>query len=290
MPTPWNEEPPSCTLVIQDLKLERVCKCSTPHFIDRWRPANDNATLTVYVPIDKSGSTTVRGALLRSRAWGLCLLGRPGTRAQGDPVCRGDAIAIGSYGDCRAVAPRKCQYFTVLRDPVARRVSEYDWFCRACKEGNKYCGRLVKACPPPGDRATERPTLEAWAQRSPNAYTQIFSREESCGGYSALVAGPKPLDADAYARAAAALAAPDMLVLTTEDLDNGWGRLDTYLGRQPGEGIAKPTARANVYSGDRYRAPPEERERVAALEHYDVALYDAIARGASGSGMRLPNL
>ena len=108
-----------------------------PHFIDRWRPANDNATLTVYVPIDKSGSTTVRGALLRSRAWGLCILGRPGTRAQGDPVCRGDAIAIGSYGDCRAVAPRKCQYFTVLRDPVARRVSEYDWFCRACKEGNQ---------------------------------------------------------------------------------------------------------------------------------------------------------
>ena len=143
-PTPWNEEPPSCTLVIQDLKLERVCKCSAPHFIDRWRPANDNATLTVYVPIDKSGSTTVRGALLRSRAWGLCILGRPGTRAQGDPVCRGDAIAIGSYGDCRAVAPRKCQYFTVLRDPVARRVSEYDWFCRACKEGNKYCGRLVR--------------------------------------------------------------------------------------------------------------------------------------------------
>ena len=37
---------------------------------------------------------------------------------------------------------------------------------------------------------------------------------------------------------------------------------------------AKPIARANVYSGDRYRAPPEERERVAALEHYDVALYD----------------
>ena len=200
-------------------------------------------------------------------------------------MCRGDAIAIGSYGDCRAVAPRKCQYFTVLRDPVARRVSEYDWFCRACKEGNKYCGRLVMACPPPGDPAPP-PTLEAWAQRSPNVYTQIFSREESCGGYSALAAGPTRLDADAYARAAAALAAPDMLVLTTEDLDNGWGRLDTYLGRQPGEGIAKPTARANVYSGDRYRAPPEERERVAALEHYDVALYDAIARGARGSGMR----
>jgi hypothetical protein len=168
----------------------------------------------------------------------------------------GDAIAIGSYGDCRAVAPRKCQYFTVLRDPVARRVSEYDWFCRACKEGNKYCGRLVMACPPPGDPAPP-PTLEAWAQRSPNVYTQIFSREESCGGYSALVAGPTRLDADAYARAAAALAAPDMLVLTTEGLDNGWGRLDTYLGRQPGEGIAKPTARANVYSGDRYRYRPK---------------------------------
>ena len=110
------------------------------------------------------------------------------------------------------------------------------WFCRACKEGNKYCGRLVKACPPPGDPAPT-PTLEAWAQRSPNVYTQIFSREEACGGYAALVAGPTRLDADAYARAAAALAAPDMLVLTTEDLDNSWGRLDTYLGRQPGAGV-----------------------------------------------------
>ena len=109
-------------------------------------------------------------------------------------------------------------------------------------------------------------------------YTQIFSREEACGGYSPFVAGSTRVDADAYARAAAALAAPDMLALTTEDLDNSWGRLDTYFGRQPGEGIAKPTAHANVYSGDRYRAPPEERERVAALEHYDVALYDLIAR------------
>ena len=114
-------------------------------------------------------------------------------------------------------------------------------------------GRFVMACPRPGDPA---PTLmlEAWAQRSPNLYTQIFSREEeACGGYSDLPArvhgtpqfhllgrgaGPTRLDADAYARVAAALAAPDMLALTMEDLDNSWGRLDTYLGRQPGEGIA----------------------------------------------------
>ena len=86
----------TCVILLR-VVAERPC---APHFIDRWRPANDDATLTVYVPIDKSGSTTVRGALLRSRTRGLCLLGRPGTPAQGDPVCRGDAVAIGSYGDC----------------------------------------------------------------------------------------------------------------------------------------------------------------------------------------------
>ena len=74
-----------------------------------------------------------------------------------------------------------------------------------------------------------------------------------------------------------------MLVLTTEDLDNSWGRLDTYLGRQPGDGVAKPTARANVYRGDAYVPMPEERARVAAVDHFDVGLYD-IGRNSSGYG------
>lgn len=78
----------------------------------------------------------MRGALRKTRARGLCLLGRSGTKAKDDAVCRGDAVAIGHYGDCAAIAPRKCQYFTVLRDPVERRVSEYNWFCYACKESD----------------------------------------------------------------------------------------------------------------------------------------------------------
>ena len=43
----------------------------------------------------------------------------------------------------------------------------------------------------------------------------------------------------------------------------------------------------------RTQGPPEPAtapEGAASWADYDVALYDAIARGASGSGMRLPNL
>ena len=160
---------------------------------------------------------------------------------------------------------------------------------------DKFCGRLVDACPPPGDRRP-KPTLEAWTRRSPNVYTQVSSKDASCSShaYTALAAGstytalatgrPTDADVDAYARAAAALASPDMLVLRTEDLDSSWGRLDAYLGRQPGEGIAKPTTRANAHRGDLYAPTSAERARIATVDHFDVALYEAIARDSSGKG------
>jgi len=130
--------------------------------------------------------------------------------------------------------------------------------------------------------------LEAWTRRSPNVYTQVvFSKDASCSShaYTALATGrPTDADADAYARATAALASPDMLELRTEDLDSSWGRLDAYLGRQPGEGIAKPTTRANAHRGDLYAPTSAERAGIATVDHFDVALYEAIARDSSGKG------
>ena len=96
-------------------------------------------------------------------------------------MCRGDAIAIGSYGDCRAVAPRKCQYFTVLREPIARRVSEYDWFCRAWSAARDFppWWRRLAACKTLASREESRrdpPTGLSKANLLPTAWVVRLGR------------------------------------------------------------------------------------------------------------------
>lgn len=36
-------------------------------------------------------------------------------------------------------APSRCRYFTLLREPVARAVSAYEYFCRDCSEHSRFC-------------------------------------------------------------------------------------------------------------------------------------------------------
>ena len=81
----------------------------------------------------------------------------------------------GPYGGCMHVA-RRCSYFTVLREPVERLISEYNYFCLRCSERRKFCGRLANtSCP--------RMKFLDWAAAHANQYTWHFSRQWSHGGF-----------------------------------------------------------------------------------------------------------
>ena len=101
-----------------------------------WQPARASDTLTIYVQIDKTGSSMLKNTLLEAPPESLCVLDThniqsnpygPRPDAHPDPsqmrVCRGSAVLIGPgvvFGSCAAVAPRRCQYLTLLREPAAR--------------------------------------------------------------------------------------------------------------------------------------------------------------------------
>ena len=54
----------------------------------------------------------------------------------------GAVVLDNRYGWCESVgAGRTCRYFTVLREPLERMVSSYNYFCVGCADNNAHCSR-----------------------------------------------------------------------------------------------------------------------------------------------------
>ena len=117
-------------------------------------PATSNHSVAIYVHFDKCGSSTIR-AMLRGdhyRGYQTCFL-RPEnknnqqqtmaqmTKEEANPFhwtddkdvldsqAKCQVVLASHYGRClnNSAHPRThCQYFTILRDPVSRLVSEYN--------------------------------------------------------------------------------------------------------------------------------------------------------------------
>jgi hypothetical protein len=96
-----------------------------------------------------------------------------------------DGAALqGEYGLCRHLrsgrsGPSECTYFTIVRDPIARMVSGYRYFCQGCAEACRYCGHPAFAHTPFGRRCPNVLLLE-YASLIGNLYTNHFSGAEAC--------------------------------------------------------------------------------------------------------------
>jgi hypothetical protein len=138
-----------------------------------------------------------------------------------------------NYGYCDAVH-RPCRYVTILREPISRLVSAYNYFCLACSEGGSQCveggtrARLVEAnaevprdaqglplTPPqlscPNMSLVDYASREGWG----NYYVRRLSatRDASFAFNADSRMGPAEL-----ATAMERLRRPNMLVLFTEEL------------------------------------------------------------------------
>ena len=128
------------------------------------------AELSVFVQLCKCGSSTMRSMLASLPDSRLCYMtedlavkmlrnkGQERLRNARFGNCTGSpagTVILGAdLGYCELVAnTRSCRYFTAMREPVSRLLSQYDYFCRDCNDsmthsrvrGNHICESLANA-------------------------------------------------------------------------------------------------------------------------------------------------
>jgi hypothetical protein len=230
-------------------------------------------SLAIFVHIGKTGSSSIRTALrisaqtpckklggnsctllhtaqnhnskitLSDDSW-LCEHNR--TQKINTSTCEGADVMIGgNFGDCAVIAPRRCSYFAVLRDPIDRLISEYNYFCKECKEQKKFCSKTGPNHIDGIDHMCPHMPFLTWANRHSNQYTHHFSRSWPNGAfyhsYSHEFKGLPLLKQTDLDAAVASLSAPNMLLLFLEELNQvGFPKLVASLSGTPGgEAMAK---------------------------------------------------
>lgn len=205
--------------------------------------------VVAWVSFGRVGSTTMR-KVLQHRAElkgfrkydgpdGLCHI-KPINWSSTQEVQCGDVepgyVVQTEYGFCqRLKGARPCRYMTLLRDPLNTIVSEYNWFCKACKEGGKQCvsrdkqnmrKRFLQEHP----RSTPQLTcpnmlITDYAKHYRNQYTMQFSGKKIFCSQSGESPGSidfrdcsETLTEDDYQAALGVLTRRDVLVLLLETL------------------------------------------------------------------------
>lgn len=173
---------------------------------------------------------------------------------------------------------------TTLREPIARTLSAYQYFHRACGDRGKF--RAITGC---GGNLS----FVGWAQRTANHYVRLFSAYQPPGKhmFGAWIdedAAPRALGEPDVARAFAALTRPSTLVLWLEtDLAGApeaqraaLSRLRAWLGEAGAARAATALANATAFPYEnavppeaRYAPSATERRAVCAANWADCALY-----------------
>ena len=314
---------------------------STPAYLPR-----ASSPLTVFVHVGKTGSSTARHWLWTvarrcdkhahstkqvehhveqpACSW-VCDLSAEGkhseSRGLDHPRCaEKDVVVQDGYGACARVQPatRPCRYFTVLREPMSRLLSEWRYFCVGCAEGGKFCGRDATntRCP--------NMTIAEWAARQPNQYVRNFGQawarhvpandsharayycsyvsgftRRGCGGGEPGEPGeprggwagtpPPDLTELDLERAVAALSAPDLLTLWTDQLDSpsdGWPRLARWLkGTRAGDKLAAAPLPEPDNVGHNHDEPLAEELRAACrINALDCRLFARLRNQSCACG------
>ena len=261
----------------------------------------------VFVHLSKSAGTTVKAALARAAAalrlrppYTLFRRSWPEFAAaceRGGEACERDLYAgTNAFGACELIVargakagrPRRCAYATVLRDPVARLVSSWRYFCVAGAEKRK-------GWQPGWARAGGCPwTLTDWARLMPAAATLELSTRQApraklapanqTAGCPRLADGPEserspPQSPRARAHLAAALAnvvGPRAAVraVTVADLGRGLAALAGELGLPLDPAFGATVENAN--DGAAAALDPALAAELRRLMPLDAALYDAV--------------
>ena len=227
--------------------------------------AQSPTPVVVYVRFDKTGSTTIHHVLMRRAAhlgWPklrydcVCARGAPNITSRictrefaGADYCLSftppkgtHVIADKQYGLCERVrssalrdgqTPRPCHYLSTFREPIARLVSSYNYFCVACSERNRKCpmaqrhnasGAFRPSCP--------NITLSQYAEvyRQGNYYSRVllptnWQRPSEAGWAASWMGGnfTRALQARLHST----------VVLITEHFSEDLTRLASILDDQP---------------------------------------------------------
>jgi len=204
----------------------------------------------------------------------------------------------GSWGDGdvrHAATPSKrgIRMLTTLREPIARLISEYAYFCLNCGDYRKYCGKFVHT----GCGTPRRPNFEQWVARAPNQYTRQFASHWQPRTFFRNVARGFPnasaLNERSIARAYETLTSASALVLWTEDMTTDGlhqlSRVRTWLGADSAAAAALRNVsafpRVNARTRNRgFTISPTERRVACAANWADCALYEQLRNRSCACG------
>ena len=263
------------------------------------------AELSVFVQLGKCGSSTMRSMLASLPDSRLCYMTKSlavemhknrllaSLRNARIGNCIGSpagTVMLGAdLGYCELVAnTRSCRYFTAMREPISRLLSQYDYFCRDCNDRRKFCGAAgMTHVPKPVQRGCSTKTLSflGWISAFPEQYVRLFSnnwQQLESGYYRAYTSGFQGMDAVTeaeYQNALSLLRNPNRVFIAwTEkmDLPETWANLSIYLGHQ----FRRNASRVNKSKRkkkQKYVPTQEELNQVRKMNAFDMRLYDALA-------------
>jgi len=278
---------------------------ATMALAEEWRNMNG---LNVYLMFSRAGSVDTREAILaRSTAAGwrqrnsstACLKEggcnqEPCHALDGPPRCNyqpaGAVVESNDYGYCEEMnenakdeaSKRPCRYFTIMREPMERLISEYNYYCLDCEEAELFCrhqggGRMMpKICP--------NVSIVEWARRTSNLYTRTLSPERWAGfgqyrekNSQYFTEGGFMWDVTEmdFQRAVAKLKADNMLAIQLETLNKSSDTLGMWIGDT--ESFVVPLNRERA-RGDDYVPTEAELKTLQEMNRFDIRLYEALQR------------
>lgn len=212
------------------------------------------------------------------------------------------SVAIGGLADgflrCERVltlpssgfGPLTCRTLVILRNPLQRIRSEYEYFCLGCRDDDKFCGRLHKDTGCPHNRS-----LVQWAARAPNLYVRhfgstwpdrTFTTRDVMTRWLAGFADMPRLDKTDMDAAFKLLTRRNTLVLYTDELDDparGFARVVDFVADLMPAAVVRglnatlrSVVRVNAFGAD--ALPPALRVKVEAASTAQWAAVAALNR------------
>lgn len=142
--------------------------------------------LLVYIRNGKTGSTTVLGHLRAVLRHSVPMYHYVHSPSMPHGKLAEHKLVSGGFGVCHALwhaegrVDLPCAHFMVLREPLARIVSSYSYFCVACAEGGRKCRQDAYADSPFLPRACPNLTLAEYTQLEGAMYAEDISGLHAC--------------------------------------------------------------------------------------------------------------